>query len=66
MVPAQSRASKGVSSSSTPSPDCEGDDLCMLTMVNLETAGLRRSSRICAQSLRAQEADKTKEVTLLS
>ena len=63
---AQTCASEGVSTSTIPSPACEGDDLRMLTMVNLETAGLHRSSRVRSKSLRAQEADRTKEVTLLS
>ena len=62
-IPASPLASEGASSTTLPSPACEGEVFHMPPMVNLETAGLRRSSRTCSRSLKAQQADQTKEVT---
>lgn len=47
-----------------PSPACEGDALHMQPMVNLETADT--NSRQRSHSVKAQEADTTKETTSLS
>ena len=45
---------------------CEGDDLSMPQFTNLETAGLRRSSRNRFKSAKVLEMDKTRETSSLS
>ena len=56
-------------------PDCEGDDrpslssspdLTMPDFINLETSGLRRSSRSKKKSAKALEADQTSEIKSIS
>ena len=58
--------SEGDSSLPLCTADCEGDYLHMPPMVNLETVGLRQSSCTSTKSVRAQEADQTKELASLS
>ena len=59
-------ASKGDPTLPICTPVCEGDALHMSPMINLEIAGLRRSSRLRSRSAKAKEADQTKEVYSLS